>query len=448
VLLYGRAQFEQQRDLFPGDPVAEVKINAPVTIPCSEHPIAQAHINQNALKVLSRLNEAGFDSYLVGGCVRDLLLGHVPKDFDVVTDAKPEEVRKLFRRARLVGRRFRLAHVRFGREIIEVATFRGMPKPASAGPRQTVEGRILQDNVFGSQEEDAIRRDFTVNALYYDIRKNAVIDYVGGINDLRRGLLHIIGDPEVRYREDPVRLLRVLRFAAKLDFEIEPATAGPIRELGRLLLDVPPARMFEEIIKLFHSGHALKTYELLRHYGLFGYLFPLAQETLELDGDASPRTLVPNALANTDSRVQENKPVTPAFLFAALLWEPLCRQLDTHVARGHTRYEAVQAATTSVLTQQSQRIAIPRRFSAVVREIWVLQSRFNRRTGKQPFRFLEHRRFRAAYDFLLLRIKVGEERSELGDWWTRFQAVEEPERQAMVRKLSAGRKRVRKRQRV
>ncbi|MFQ5938115.1 MAG: polynucleotide adenylyltransferase PcnB, partial [Acidiferrobacterales bacterium] len=346
-----------------------------------------------------------------------------------------------------VGRRFRLAHVRFGREIIEVATFRGMPKAASAGPRQTVEGRILQDNVFGTQEEDAIRRDFTVNALYYDIRDNVVIDYVGGIDDLRHRLLRVIGDPEIRYREDPVRLLRVLRFAAKLDFDIEPATASPIRELGRLLLDVPPARMFEEIIKLFHSGRALKTYELLCQYRLFGYLFPLTQETLALEGNGSPRTLVSNALANTDSRVQEDKPVTPAFLFAALLWEPLRCQLDAHIARGHTRYEAVQMVTTSVLTQQSQRIAIPRRFSAVVREIWVLQSRFNRRTGKQPFRLLEHRRFRAAYDFLLLRIEIGEEPSELGDWWTRFQAVEESERRAMVRKLSAGKKRARRRQR-
>lgn len=448
MLLYGRAKFEQQHELFPGNSLAEVKISAPVTIARSEHPISKAHINHNALKVLSRLNEAGFDSYLVGGCVRDLLLGREPKDFDVATDAKPEEVRRLFRRARLVGRRFRLAHVRFGREIIEVATFRGMPKPASAGPRQTAEGRILQDNVFGSQEEDAIRRDFTVNALYYDIRDNVVIDYVGGIDDLKRGLLRVIGDPEVRYREDPVRLLRALRFAAKLGFKIEPATAEPIRELGRLLLDVPPARMFEEVIKLFHGGCALQTYELLRHYRLFEYLFPLTEEALAIERDGYPLTLVPSALANTDSRVQADKPVTPAFLFAALLWEPLRRQLETHVARGHTHYEAVQTATTSVLTQQSQRIAIPRRFSAVVREIWVLQSRFNRRTGKQPFRLLQHRRFRAAYDFLLLRIEVGEELSELGDWWTRFQVVEETEQRAMVRKLSAGRKRVRKRQRV
>lgn len=446
MLLYGRAKFEQQRK--PFTPFTEVKINAPVTIPCSEHPISKAQINQNALKVLSRLNEAGFDSYLVGGCVRDLLLGREPKDFDVVTDAKPDEVRRLFHRARLVGRRFRLAHVRFGREIIEVATFRGMPAPASSGPRHTVEGRILQDNVFGNQEEDAIRRDFTINALYYDVRKNSVIDYVGGIDDLKRGLLRVIGDPEMRYREDPVRLLRALRFAAKLGFRIEPATAKPIQELGRLLLDVPPARMFEEVIKLFHGGCALQTYELLRHYRLFEYLFPLTEAALAVERNGYPLTLVPNALANTDARVQEGKPITPAFLFAALLWEPLRRQLDTDMARGHARYEAVQAATTYVLSQQSQRIAIPRRFSSVVREIWVLQSRFNRRTGKQPFRFLEHRRFRAAYDFLLLRIEVGEEVAELGDWWTQFQTVKEPERRVMVRKLSAGKKRTRKRQRA
>lgn len=425
-----------------------MKINAPVTIPCSAHPISRAHISQDALRVLNRLKEAGFASYLVGGCVRDLLLGREPKDFDVVTDARPEEIRKLFRTARLIGRRFRLAHVRFGREIIEVATFRAIPQPATtqaARPPQTAEGRILRDNVFGTQEEDAIRRDFTVNALYYNINDYSVIDYVGGVEDLRRGLLRIIGDPEVRYREDPVRLLRAVRFTAKLGFKIEPATATPIRDLGHLLLGVPSARMFEEVIKLFHSGCGLETYELLRHHGLFKYLFPLTEETLASEREGYPLTLVPCALANTDNRIQQGKPVTPAFLFAAILWEPLRRRLDAYIARGRARYEALQLATGDILAEQSQRVAIPRRFAAAVREIWTLQSRFERRNGKQPFRFLEHRRFRAAYDFLLLRTEVGEQPAELSDWWTRLQDADEPERRAMVRKQSTTRKRVRKR---
>lgn len=378
------------------------------------------------------------------------MLGREPKDFDIVTDARPEEIRRLFRNARLIGRRFRLAHVRFGRQVIEVATFRAIPHTVAdddIGPQKTPEGRILRDNIFGTQEEDAMRRDFTVNALYYDIRDYSVVDYVGGVGDLKQGVLRIIGDPEIRYREDPVRLLRAIRFAAKLGFKISPATAAPIRELGHLLLDVPPARLFEEMIKLFHGGYALETYELLRTNRLFGYIFPLTEDTLARERDGYPQTLVPRALANTDVRVEQDKSVTPAFLFAALLWEPLQERIDACVAQGHSRHQALQLAAGDVLLEQMRRIAVPRRFTVAVREIWALQSRFERRSGQQPFRFLQHKRFRAAYDFLLLRIEVGEERAELGDWWTRFQQVGESERRTMVRQLSPARPRSRKQRR-
>jgi poly(A) polymerase len=424
------------------------EINVPVTIPCAAHPISRAQIHPGALKVLNTLKQAGFASYLVGGCVRDLMLGREPKDFDVVTNAHPEEIHELFRSARLIGRRFRLAHVRMGREIIEVATFRALPRTeADVGTEQpmTAARRILQDNVFGTQQEDALRRDFTVNALYYDIQDFSVIDYVGGADDLKRGVVRMIGDPQTRYREDPVRLLRAVRFSAKLGFNIDPQTEAPIRELGHLLLDVPPARMFEEVLKLFHGGYALETYESLRKYGLSQYLFPQTEAALAVERDGYPRTLLPLALANTDKRREQDKPVTPAFLFAALLWEPLRLEIDSTMGRGRRYHEALQHAASVVVAAQSRRVAIPRRFSVPMREIWGLQSRFARRVGNQPFRFLQHERFRAAYDFLLLRVQSGEEQAELGDWWTRFQEVDEAERRAMVRALAPARSRSRRR---
>ena len=423
----------------------KTKSDSPAIIPRAAHTVSRDDISKSALKVLYRLHKSRYQAFLVGGCVRDLLLGREPKDFDVVTDARPEEVRKLFRNARLIGRRFRLAHVRFGREIIEVATFRAIPREADAREGRTAEGRILQDNVFGTQEEDALRRDFTVNALYYDVRDFSVVDYVNGVQDLKQGVLRVIGDPETRYREDPVRLLRAVRFAAKLGFKIEPASAAPIRELGYLLLDVPPARMFEELIKLFHGGYGLETYELLRTYDLFKYIFPLTEEALSAEEQGYPLTLVPRALANTDARVQQGKPVTPAFLFAAMLWEPVRRQLESRTAHGHKRYVAFQLAANDVLAAQAQRVALPRRFSVMARDIWALQSKFERRSGKQALRFLEHRRFRAAYDFLLLRVEAGEERPELGEWWTQIQEVDEAGRRAMINQLAPAHKRKRRR---
>jgi len=411
----------------------------PVVIPRGEHLITHALISANALKVLNRLREAGYASLLVGGCVRDLMLGREPKDFDVVTDARPEQIRAVFRNARLIGRRFRLAHVHFGREIIEVATFRASPRAGAVDMDEATDaesGRLLRDNVFGSQEEDAVRRDFTVNALYYNFHDDSVMDHVGGVKDLKQGILRVIGDPVERYREDPVRMLRVIRFAAKLGFRIEPASAAPIHEMGMLLMEVPPARMFEEVLKLFHSGYAVETFELLRHYGLFKYLFPLTEDSLGREQDGFPIMLLPRALASTDARVAEDKPVNPAFLFAALLWEPLRFAAEQRIAKGQPEYQAWQSAAEDVLRSQLRHITIPKRFSFPMREIWLLQTKFERRAGKHALRLLENKRLRAAYDFLLLRANAGEESQELADWWTRFQAVDPAERQAMIDALA------------
>ena len=407
----------------------------PVTLHRSEHNISRAQISEHALKVLYRLKDAGYDSYLVGGCVRDLMLGREPKDFDVVTNATPEQVKGVFRNARLIGRRFRLAHVQFGRDIIEVATYRANPQAPIVEEDEEDEnaGRLLRDNVFGTQIEDAVRRDFTVNSLYYDIRDFSVLDYVGGVKDLKQGILRMIGDPVTRYREDPVRMLRVIRFAAKLGFRIDPATAAPIRESGRLLLEVPPARLFEEVLKLFQGGYALETFELLRQYGLFRYLFPLTEDSLAHEEHHFPRLLVPEALANTDERIAADKPVNPAFLFAAFLWAPVRLEMQRLEAKGTKPHESLQHAADNVLREQLRHITIPKRFTLPMREIWDMQGKLSRRHGKHAERLVEHKRFRAAYDFLLLRAHAGEEEQALADWWTRYQQVDAEGRDDMAR---------------
>ncbi len=420
----------------------------PKIIPNAEHPISRDQINSSALKVLNGLKAAGYESFLVGGCVRDLLLGREPKDFDVVTDARPEEVRKLFSNARLIGRRFQLVHVRFGREIIEVATFRAAPGDDEDMEQElSDEGRILRDNVFGSQKEDALRRDFTINALYYDARDYSIVDYVDGIKDIHDGVLRVIGSPTVRYREDPVRMLRAVRFAAKLGFRLSPEAEQPIHELGARLDDVPPARQFEEVLKLFHSGCAIETFELLRHYNLFQYLFPLTEKSMTKEEQGFPLALIPKALSNTDDRINNGKPVTPAFLFAVMLWYPMKQKVEQMVGKGMNWHEANQFAGQWVIQQQARATSVPRRFSTPMREIWNLQPRLERRAGKRAFRLLDHPRFRAAYDFLLLRSDVGEVDRELADWWTEFQEVGEGEQRAMVNKLSGGKKKSRRRRR-
>ena len=404
--------------------------SAPQIIPRSEHGISRQQISDYALKVLYRLNQAGHEAYLVGGGVRDLLLGREPKDFDVATSASPEEVRKLFRNCRLIGRRFRLAHVHFGREIIEVATFRAAHDVDGDGTTSD-NGMLLRDNVYGSLEEDAWRRDFTVNALYYTVSDFSVIDHTGGLADLKAGQLRMIGDPQQRFHEDPVRMLRAVRFAAKLGFRIEKEVETAIRELGYLLEEVSNARLFDETLKLFLSGYGVASYELLRHYRLFGQLFPETDACLSEEQDHFPHTLLLRALENTDRRIAEGKPVTPAFLYAALLWEPVRRESLLLMRRKMPALQAIQVAGDAVVARQLPRVQVPKRFSLQSREIWEWQERLARSTGKRAQRLMEQPRFRAAYDFLLLRAESGEDLAELAEWWRALQESE-PAAQAQL----------------
>jgi poly(A) polymerase len=421
----------------------------PVIITRPDHCITRADISQSALKVLYRLKSAGYKAHLVGGGVRDLLLGREPKDFDVVTDAYPEQVRHQFRNCRLIGRRFRLAHVRFGREIVEVATFRAFQSRES-GPRGTTlmeDGRIIRDNTYGTIEEDALRRDFTVNSLYYDIGNFSIVDYVGGMEDLRSGILRIIGDPQTRFREDPVRMLRAVRFAAKLGFRIHLDTENPILRLAQLIDGVPSARLFDEVTKLFHSGCAVETFGLLRRYGLFGRLFPATEHSLAREDHGFPITFVSHALNNTDERINNNKPVTPAFLYAVLLWEPVRHRMQYYLRRDRNEVEALQSAGRDVLSEQIRRTAIPKRFSVTMREIWFLQSRFKHKSGKRPMRFVSHPRFRAAYDFLCLRAAAGEDLQNDCSWWTKFQETM-PEQSRTISRSTGGSRSRRNRRRT
>lgn len=418
---------------------------SPIVVPRPEHIITRANISENALKVLYRLKNSGYQAYLVGGGVRDLLLGHEPKDFDIATDATPDEVRSVFRNCRLIGRRFRLAHVRFGREIIEVATFRGTLENGDNGERRLEDGMIVRDNVYGTIEEDAIRRDFTINALYYNIQDFSVLDFAGGMEDLEKGRLRLIGDPEQRYREDPVRMLRAIRFAAKLGFSLDPACETPLAEMGALMHSVPAARLFEEVLKLFHSATALNVFEKLRHYDLFGRLFPETEDCLAREEHDFPITFVSRGMDNTDKRIRAGKPVTPAFLFAVLLWEPVRAHARVLEQEGQAPAAAIQQAGSEVLARQQDHVSIPKRFSVQMREIWSLQHRFEARKGKRPYRLLAHPRFRAAYDFLLLRAEAGEIDSDAAEWWTRFQEVNGDEQSKMTVGETTRRKRRRRR---
>ncbi|MDJ0832931.1 MAG: polynucleotide adenylyltransferase PcnB [Gammaproteobacteria bacterium] len=386
----------------------------------SEHSISRQQISESALKVLYRLDKAGYRACLVGGGVRDVLLGKQPKDFDVATDATPDEVRALFKNSRLIGRRFRLAHIRFGREVIEVATFRSLAADSSK-TELSKDGRILRDNTFGSIEEDALRRDFTINALYYDIHDFSVLDYAQGIEDLKNSTLKLIGDPAVRYKEDPVRMLRAVRFAAKLDFSIEQSAARAIYDHGRLLRDIPPARLYDEVLKIFHSGHALRAYQLLRHFDLFGYLFPALEKYLNSDPSEVMLDFIEQALVNTDERVRQDKPVSPAFIFAALLW-PLVHQRAIQLQSEQiSTIPALHNAGSEIFQRQVQTIAVPRRFSQIAKNIWAMQPRFSNTRGKQPLRLLNHPNFRAGYDFFCIQSMVGLSTHQLCQWWTRFQ---------------------------
>lgn len=407
-------------------------------IPRPEHSISRDNIDDSALKVLYRLHKAGYRAMLVGGGVRDLLLGHTPKDFDIATDAHPEDVKKLFSNSRLIGRRFRLAHVFFGREIIEVATFRGAPEEARGDDdrEHNDSGRILRDNVYGKLEDDVWRRDFTVNALYYDIADFSIVDYTSAMDDVKNKILRLIGDPETRYREDPVRMIRAIRFAAKLGFTIHPDTEKPIYDLGYLLADIPAARLFEEVLKLFHSGQGNVSLELLRKYDLLQYLFKQTDEMLK-QGNTGFEKFIQFSLNSTDTRINQEKPVTPAFLFAAMLWAPVNELSEQLKQNGEPGTIAMQNASSTILSKQVKDISIPKRFTMVIRDIWQLQHRFQYRHGRRAKSLLMHKKFRAAYDFMCLRSQAGEVLDDSCEWWTRIQTLGEKEQEILLKPAKA-----------
>lgn len=401
--------------------------------PRSEHTISRQSISDAALKVLYRLKNSGFRGCLVGGGVRDVLLDKKPKDFDISTDATPEEVRQLFRNSRIIGRRFRLVHIRFGREIIEVATFRSHT-PDSSHTELDDEGRIIRDNSFGNIEQDALRRDFTVNALYYDIRDFSVLDYVNGLADIKSRTLRLIGDPATRYKEDPVRMLRAVRFAAKLNFKIDKFADENIFHFGHLLKDIPAARLFEEVVKLFHCGNAVKAFDLLRHYGLLKYLFPQLALYLENEPDVAMLDFLDQALINTDLRLKQGNTVSPAFIFASLLWPSVNLRAKTLESKELKIVPALHQAAKEIFVEQVKWISIPRRFSQTAKDIWTSQPRFTRTRDKQAIRFLSHPVFRASYDFMCIQTMVGLSEKHYCDWWTNFQTQHKVEKPVSPRK--------------
>ena len=390
----------------------------------SELGIAREQISTAAYRTCELLQRAGFKAFVVGGGVRDSLLGLTPKDFDVATDATPEQVQGVFRRARIIGRRFKIVHVMFGRETIETSTFRALQTDAETDEH----GRVLRDNVFGTQQEDALRRDFTVNALYYDPVADQVLDWLGGVADLKARTLRMIGDPATRYREDPVRMLRTVRFAAKLDFHVDAETLAPIAELAPLLENVPSARLFDEMLKLLESGHALACVRRLRAEGLHHGVLPLLDVILE---QPHGERFIEVALSQTDARVRAGKSVSPGFLFAALLWQSVADQWAARKAAGEHSIPALMEAMDAVLDGQAAKLAIQRRYIADMREIWGLQPRLEQ-GGRGALRALEHLRFRAGYDFLLLRVEAGELPASLGEWWTAFVEGDPATREALL----------------
>lgn len=395
-------------------------------LPVSVHGIRREQVSTAARRTCETLQKAGFKAYVVGGAVRDLLLGVEPKDYDVATDATPDQVRVLFRRSRIIGRRFQIVHVMFGQELIEVSTFR------AAHDQNTItdeHGRVLHDNVWGSQAEDAARRDFTANALYYDPHREVVLDYHHGVDDIKKKTLRMIGDPRTRYREDPVRMLRAVRLAAKLGIKIDPSTEAPIREMAELLENVPAARLFDEMLKLLTSGHAVACIKRLRDAELHHGLLPLLDVILD---QPMGEKFVMLSLANTDARVRAGKTTSPGFLFATLLWHEVLANWEIRKKRGELPTPALFEAMDEILDQQAEKLAITRRIAGDIKEIWLLQPRFDKRSGRQPMRLLDQPRFRAAYDFLLLRAQSGEVPMELADWWTAFHDADFAERETML----------------
>src|SRR5262245_9796273 len=421
----------------------------PKVIPFSAHGVGRDAISQCALRTAQGLQRGGFTAFIVGGAVRDLLLGRRPKDFDIATNARPEEVRALFRRSRVIGRRFRLVHVMCGAETVEVSTFRGSNASPEEGDDHVADehGRILRDNVFGTQEQDATRRDFTINALFYDPATQEIWDYHGGVADLGKRRLRLIGDPEQRYREDPIRMLRAVRFAAACGLEIDAATRRPIHRLAGLLAHVPPSRLLDEMLKLLLSGHAAEAVAQLRRESLHHGVLPLLDAAM---GRTVGERFVSAGLRSTDERVRAGKTVMPGFLFAAILWPEVQAEWKTLEQKGEHPVPALYGAMDHVLRTQASKLAIPHRFGADMREIWSLQPRFEQRFGKRPFRLLEHPRFRASYDFLRLRSETGDAEQALGEWWERFQRAGEAERAQMLvedQQRGPGKRRRRRRRR-
>ena len=415
-------------------------------VPRGKHGLAREAISPASAKVCTVLREAGFSAYVVGGAVRDLLLGMAPKDFDVATDARPEQVKPLFRRALIIGRRFRLVHVMIGGETVEVSTFRAASGDNAGADEnahlQDEHGRVIRDNVFGTQQEDARRRDFSVNALYFDPVTEEVVDFHGGLADLKKRVLRVIGEPRIRYREDPIRMLRAVRLAAKLGLTLDRATREPIRELAPLLDRVPPARLFDEMLKLLLSGHASACLRQLREVGLHKGVLPLLDVILE---QPLGERFVTLALAQTDERVLAERPVSPAFLFAALLWHEVLAAWKGRQARGERSIPALESAMDEILDVQCEKLAITRRLTATMREVWAMQPRFEQRSGQRAYRLLETPRFRMAYDFLALRAASGEVPAELETWWRAFQAADAETRKAMLLPETGPRKRRRRR---
>lgn len=402
----------------------------------SDHNISRKNISHNALKVLYRLNSEGYQAFLVGGCVRDMLLGREPKDFDVATNANPQQVRNIFRNGRVIGRRFRLVHVLFKQEIIEVSTFRAYQQNEDTDLNMSEEGMLLRDNVYGSIVDDAKRRDFTVNALFYTVSNFSVVDFHNGLDDLKNGILRIIGNPQVRYREDPVRMLRAVRFAATLGFRIDPDTEKPIHELRFLLKNIAPARLFTEILKLFLGGQSLDTFKLLRHYELLEFLFPSTECALKSDNFAMINAFIGLLLEDTDARITAGKTVSPGFLTAAMLWHSFFDEYQALKQTLHYSATAFHIAYTNIVSKQQQAAAIPKNFLLTAKTIWEMQIRMLKPKPSKCYSLINHPRFRAGYDFLQLRTRAGEPLETIMQWWGLFYEGDEAKRHELLAELA------------
>ena len=415
---------------------SKTRVHSKYLVLPDQHNILKKNIDSNALSIVERLTQAGYEAYIVGGAIRDLLMEKSPKDFDIATNATPQQIKKLFRQARIIGRRFKLVHIQFQRDIIEVSTFRSH-EPINTNLQTNERGMLIEDNVYGTLEQDAWRRDFTANSLYYQAHTGAIIDFTQGFRDIQQGRLCIIGEPNTRYHEDPVRMLRAVRFCAKLNFTLAPDTAAPILHLNHLITHVSGSRLFDEMIKLYQSGHALNVQKLLVDYGLFQQLFPM---NALLPKHYPMQTFLDLALESTDNRVRIKKPVNPAFLFAVILWFPMQVRAKILQKSGIDPIPASDQAYSQVISEQCKLVMIPKRHAQVIRDIWSLQPQFAKRSSARVYHLYHHPRFRAAYDFFVLRALANEESLDLAKWWTNFQEVDEHTQAEMLNKITPANK--------